>query len=93
MASFAAPKGRQRSAERSAGNVNSTNAVKAQGWIAMCVCVLAAILKKEPQLPQSLHSILQNARARLENMPLNQLTTLSEKYEQQIMTRLMLWDL
>ena len=35
------------------------NAVKTEVWIAMSVYVLVAILKKELQLPQSLHSILQ----------------------------------
>ena len=35
------------------------NAVKTQVWIALSVYVLVAILKKELQLPQSLHSILQ----------------------------------
>ena len=37
----------------------SMNAVKTQVWIALSVYVLVAILKKELQLPQSLHSILQ----------------------------------
>jgi hypothetical protein len=38
----------------------SPNAVKTQVWIAVCVYVLAAILKKELNLPESLHQILQN---------------------------------
>lgn len=38
----------------------SPNAVKTQVWIAVCVYVLVAILKKELNLPQSLHQILQN---------------------------------
>jgi hypothetical protein len=38
---------------------NSMNAVKTQVWIAVCVYVLVAILKKELELPQNLHSILQ----------------------------------
>lgn len=35
------------------------NAVRTQLWIAICVYVLIAILKKELKLPQSLHRILQ----------------------------------
>jgi IS4 transposase len=38
----------------------SPNAVKTQVWIAVCVYVLVAILKKELNLPESLHQILQN---------------------------------
>ena len=37
----------------------SDNAVRTQIWIAVCVYLLIAILKKELRLPQSLHSILQ----------------------------------
>ena len=37
----------------------SDNAVKTQIWIAICVYVLVAIVKKELQLPQSLYEILQ----------------------------------
>ena len=37
----------------------SDNAVKTQIWIAICVYVLIAILKKELKIPQSLHTILQ----------------------------------
>ena len=37
----------------------SENAVRTQIWIAVCVYVAIAILKKELKLPQSLHSILQ----------------------------------
>ena len=37
----------------------SDNAVRTQIWIAVCVYLLIAILKKELKLPQSLHSILQ----------------------------------
>lgn len=37
----------------------SANAVKTQVWIAICVYVLVAILKKELNLPVSLHKILQ----------------------------------
>jgi hypothetical protein len=35
------------------------NAVKTQAWIAVCYYVPVAILKKELQLLQSLHSVLQ----------------------------------
>ncbi len=37
----------------------SANAVKTQVWIAICVYVLVAILKKELKIPHSLHSMLQ----------------------------------
>lgn len=37
----------------------SPNAVQCQLWAAICVYLLVAILKKELQLPQSLHEILQ----------------------------------
>ena len=37
----------------------SANAVKTQIWIAICVYVQVAILKKQLNLPQSLHKILQ----------------------------------
>src|SRR6266403_6054301 len=63
---------------------NSINAVKTQVWIAVCVYVLVAILKKELQLPQSLHSILQVLSVSVfEKVPLNQLltTTPSENYQ------------
>src|SRR5437868_4095139 len=63
---------------------NSVNAVKTQVWIAVCVYALVAILKKELQLPQSLHSILQVLSVSVfEKMPLHQLltTTLPENYD------------
>src|ERR1700758_2336446 len=75
---------------------NSLNAVKTQVWIAVCVYVLVAILKKELQLPQSLHSILQVLSvSAFEKVPLNQLltTTLSENYDSEDHNQLMLWDL
>jgi DDE family transposase len=75
---------------------NSINAVKTQVWIAVCVYVLVAILKKELQLPQSLHSILQVLSVSVfEKVPLNQLLTtiLSENYETADHNQLMLWDL
>jgi branched-subunit amino acid transport protein len=58
--------------------------------------VLVAILKKELQLPQSLHSILQVLSVSVfEKVPLNELltTTLSENYDTQDHNQLMLWDL
>jgi IS4 transposase len=63
---------------------NSMIAVKTQVGIAVCVYVLVAILKKELQLPQSLHSILQILSvSTFEKVPLKQLltTTLPENYE------------
>jgi IS4 transposase len=75
---------------------NSINAVKTQVWIAVCVYVLVAILKKELQLPQSLHSILQVLSVSvLEKVPLNHLLTMtsSENYEAVDHNQLMLWDL
>jgi IS4 transposase len=75
---------------------NSMNAVKTQIWIAVSVYVLVAILKKELQLPQSLHSILQILSvSTFEKVPLNQLltTTLPENYETEDRNQLMLWDL
>jgi hypothetical protein len=75
---------------------NSMNAVKTQVWIAACVYVLVAILRKELQLPQSLHSILQILSvSTFEKVPLNQLltTTLSQNYETEGHNQLMLWDL
>jgi branched-subunit amino acid transport protein len=62
----------------------------------VCVYVLVAILKKELQLPQSLHSILQVLSVSVfEKVPLNQLltTTLSENYNSADHNRRMLWDL
>jgi hypothetical protein len=53
-------------------------------------------LKKELQLPQSLHSILQIVSvSTLEKVPLNQLltTTPSVNYEIEDRNQLMLWDL
>src|SRR5271166_4341794 len=75
---------------------NSMNAVKTQVWIAVSVYVLVAILKKELQLPQGLHSILQILRvSTFEKVPLNQLltATLSRNYETEDHNQLMLWDL
>jgi hypothetical protein len=75
---------------------NSTNAVKTQIWIAVCVYTLVAILKKELQLPQSLHSILQVLSVSVfEKVPLDQLltTTLPENYDSEDRNQLRLWDL
>lgn len=54
----------------------SPNAVKTQVWIAVCVYVLVAILKKELNLPESLHQILQNLSINVfEKIQLNHLLT------------------
>jgi hypothetical protein len=75
---------------------NSMNAVKTQVWIAVCVYALVAILKKELQLPQSLHSILQILSvSTFEKVPLYQLltTTLPVNYKTDDCNQLMLWHL
>lgn len=52
----------------------SENAVRTQLWIAICVYVLIAILKKELKLPQRLHRILQVVSVTVfERVPLCQL--------------------
>ena len=54
----------------------SSNAVKTQIWIAICVYLLVAILKKEFGLPQSLHNILQVLSvSTFEKVPIYQLLT------------------
>ena len=54
----------------------SPNAVKTQIWIAICVYVQVAILKKKLQLPQSLHKILRILDAHaFEKLPLGELLT------------------
>ena len=54
----------------------SENAVKTQIWIAICVYLLVAILKKELGLPQSLHNILQVLSvSAFEKVPIYQLLT------------------
>jgi hypothetical protein len=51
----------------------SENAVKTQIWIAICVYVLLAIIKKKLALDQSLYTILQVASVSLfEKMPINE---------------------
>ena len=54
----------------------SENAVKTQIWIAICVYVLVAILKKQLQSDQSLHSLLQILSVNaFEQAPLHQVLT------------------
>ena len=54
----------------------SENAVKTQIWIAVCVYVLVAIIKKELELEPTLHRILQVLSVSLfEQLPLNELFT------------------
>ncbi len=54
----------------------SFNAVRTQIWIAICVYVQIAILKKQLTLPQSLHTILQVLSVRaFEKVPIYQLLT------------------
>jgi hypothetical protein len=54
----------------------SENAVKTQVWIAVCVYVLVAIIKKRLDIPGSLYTMLQILSLTLfERTPLNQLLT------------------
>jgi hypothetical protein len=54
----------------------SANAVKTQIWIAICVYVQVAILKKQLRLPQSLHKILRILDVHaFEKLPLAELLT------------------
>lgn len=54
----------------------SMNAVQTQLWIAICVYVLVAIVKKQLHLPQSLHRILQVVSVHpFEKVPLQELLT------------------
>ena len=56
----------------------SDNAVKTQIWIALCVYVLVAIVKKELQLPQSLYEILQILSVTpFEQVPLQELLAMT----------------
>jgi IS4 transposase len=74
----------------------STNAVKTQIWIALCVYLLVAIRKQELGLPQSLHTILQILSVNvLEKVPIDQLltTTLTGNQNSSDPNQLMLWDL
>ena len=74
----------------------SANAVKTQVWIAICIYVQIAILKKQLNLPQSLHKILQvlslNA---FEKVSLPELLTPTEAQSQEDDNRnqLMLFEL
>ena len=74
----------------------SENAFRTQIWIAICVYVLIAILKKELRLPQSLHSILQVLSVTaFEKVPIYQLLmkhTLQEAHSPSS-NQLTLWDL
>ena len=57
----------------------SANAVKTQVWIALCVYVLVAILKKQLNLPESLHKFLQILSVNaFEKVPLYELLTAGE---------------
>ena len=54
----------------------SANAVKTQVWIAICVYVLVAILKKQLHLEENLHKILQILSVNVfEKVPVDQLLT------------------
>ena len=54
------------------------NAVKTQIWIAICVCVLVAILKKRLKVDRDLYTILQVLSITLfEKMPILQAVTSS----------------
>ena len=63
----------------------SANAVKTQVWIAICVYVLVAILKKQLDLPGSLHKILQILSVNaFEKVPLQELLTQSNSRFQDV---------
>jgi len=73
----------------------SPNAVKTQIWIAICVYTLVAILKKELNLPASLHQILQILSVNaFEKVPIDQLLTktLHENTEPDNCNQLKLFD-
>ncbi len=58
---------------------NSENAVRTQIWIAITVYVMVAIIRKQLDLPQSLHRILQVLSVSVfEKIPLNELLTQSD---------------
>ncbi len=77
----------------------SDNAVRTQIWIAVCVYLLIAILKKELKLPQSLHSILQVLSVTaFEKVPIYQLLMRHMRHSFQeshspSSNQLILWDL
>src|SRR5579862_409056 len=57
----------------------SSNAVKTQVWIAICVYLLIAIMKKERNIPLSLHSILQVLSVNVfEQVPMDELLMKSD---------------
>ena len=59
---------------------NTENAVKTQIWIAVCVYVLIAIVKKRLALEASLYTILQMVSVTMfEKMPLDQLLKISAR--------------
>jgi IS4 transposase len=62
----------------------SENAVKTQIWIAVCVYVLVAIIKKRLNLPASLYTILQVLSLSVfEKTPLDQLLSdMADNHEQ-----------
>lgn len=73
----------------------SENAVKTQVWIAVCVYVLVAIIRKELRLEPSLSQILQILSVNaFEQMPLPQLVAISASQadEGDSRNQLMLWD-
>ncbi len=59
---------------------NTENAVKTQIWIAVCVYVLIAIVKKRLSLEASLYTILQMVSVTaFEKMPLDQLLNIGAR--------------
>ena len=74
----------------------SPNAVKTQVWIAICVYVLVAILKKQLHLEESLHKILQILSVNaFEKVPVDQLLTqtLPQLAEPENRNQLLLFEL
>ena len=71
------------------------NAVKTQVWIAICVYVLVAVVRKELGLERSLSQILQILSVNVfEQIPLAELVTRiqSQNSPSDIRNQLMLWD-
>ena len=71
------------------------NAVKTQVWIAICVYVLVAIMRKELRLEMSLSQILQILSVNVfEQIPLAQLVTQTQSQDNPSNShnQLMLWD-
>ena len=74
----------------------SANAVKTQVWIAVCVYLLVAIIKKKIKTELSLYTILQILSVSLfEKVSINQLLTQTDSryLEEQSRNQLNLWDL